>query len=971
MANLREYEMLFKLNAQLGSSYNSSFKSAQQAVVSMQKEIDSLNKVQSSISAYEKQQSSIEATRKKLEILKQQYNNIQKEIKETGEFSSALQNKLLAKQQQIDKTSASIVAQSNKLDQLGNALREAGVDTEALRSEEAKLESQITDLKHKQEQAAESAQKFGATASNAMNTVGQALISSGILYGLKQIYDQFAEIAEASMDYQSALTGVAKTTDLSSSELAALSEEVKNLSTEIPVVPTELLEIAEAAGQLGIAQDYILDFSEVMANLGVATNMTSDQAATDLAKFANVVKMSADDYERLGSTIVDLGNKGASTESEIVSMATRLASTGSLIGLSEAEIMAVASSLSSLGIEAEAGGSAISKLLKEFEVMVETNSPALKDFAKVAGMSAKEFSTAWGENSVEALGKFIDGLGKIDAEGGSAVATLEDLDIKEIRMSNAVLALASSNGILTDNLKIANTAWDENTALAKEAERRYEDTRSKLTMMQNAFTNLKVAIGDNYNPALAELYELNTQVLGGVTDFVEANPAAVKGLTTTAAALGSVIAALTAYAAISKIAAAATALMTAAIPGVNVIMAVSAGVAVLAGGLVALNEASKTEADEVRHLTAASREEYAELQKLSAEHDRAAELYGENSKQAKELRWQIEDLTEQYESGKQTVEDFVSQMNEAVESCAELRESHEAAIDEIDKQEYNTMLLIDKLAELASQNDQTAESHEAMKAIIDDLNERLPELSLNYDDIIGKGPQVVDSIKEIAKAEAEKKRYEQSYNDYVDLLIAEEEASKNVKEAEKALTKEKERATEANKKYYDTLAETSRYDMSGTSGISMMFSDEAKEADAAKEAVKEYEAALKSAKKELAEIKKSQSDIDTIFSEYSTKGSGKTVVDGSHAAGLSYVPFDGYIAELHQGERVLTAQEAKMSGNGTGSILVKPVFNIDSATAANTDSLRSALTEATANIKDMVIDAIETYNADKSRRAYT
>ena len=33
------------------------------------------------------------------------------------------------------------------------------------------------------------------------------------------------------------------------------------------------------------------------------------------------------------------------------------------------------------------------------------------------------------------------------------------------------------------------------------------------------------------------------------------------------------------------------------------------------------------------------------------------------------------------------------------------------------------------------------------------------------------------------------------------------------------------------------------------------------------------------------------------------------VVDGTHKTGLDYVPFDGYIAELHKGERVLTAEE--------------------------------------------------------------
>lgn len=966
MASRREYEMLFQLNAQLGNSYNSSFKNAQTTVVSMQKEIEALNKVQSQITAYDKQQSAIEATRKRLELLKVQYDNIQKEINETGTFSAALQNKLLAKQQQIDKTSNSIVQQTDKLNKMGHALREAGVDTEALRNEEARLEGQLGELKHKQEQAAESAHKFGTTATNAMYVVGHALISAGILYGLKQIYDGFADTAKASMVFQSAMTGVAKTTDLTDKELAAMAKEIKQLSTDIPVVPTELARIAEAAGQLGIAQDSLMDFSEVMANLGVATNLTSDQAATSLAKFANVVKMSANDYERLGSTIVDLGNKSASTESEIVEMATRLASTGSLIGLSEPEIMAVSTSLSSLGIEAEAGGSAISKLLKEFEVMVATGAPGLADFAKVAGMSAKEFAGAWGENSVEALSKFIDGLGRIDSQGGSTVATLEKLGITEIRMSNAVLALASSGGILTDNLRTANKAWEENTALAAEAERRYADTQSKLTMMQNAYNNLKVAVGDNYNPALAELYELNTNVLVTVADFVEANPAVVKGVTTTAAALGSVIAALTAYTAISRVAAAATTLIAASIPGVNVIMGMSVAVAALAGAVVALGEASKTKADEVRKLTAVSRDQYKQLQELSAEHERAIELYGENSEQAKQLRWRMEDLTEEYESGKQTVEEFVSQLDAAVESSAELRKSHSEAIDEIDKQEYHTMILIDKLAELAAQNDNTTESHEAMKAIIEDLNEKLPELSLNYDDVIAKGPEVIESLKEMAQAQADRQRYEGSYDRYVELLMSEADIAKKVEQAEKDLADERERAAAANKKYLDMFTEISQYDVTGVDIFGTVFSEEKKEADAATEAVKNYEAALAEAKKELEEIKKQQGEVDTIFNEYARKGSG--TVDGSHASGLSYVPYDGYVAELHRGEQVLTAAEARSSGGESLAINLNPVYNISGT--GSTNELMAALNEQNRNLRELILDTLEEAGIDAERRRY-
>ena len=166
MASRKEYEMLFRLNAQLGGSYSSTFKSAQREIVAMQKEIDSLSKTQSDISAYQKQQSAVEATRQKLSVL-QQYDNIQKEISETGEYSADLQNKLLAKQLQIDKTSSSLEGATQKLNQMEAALKEAGVDTADLGKKSADLGSKIDELKQKQEGAADSADGFENKASQA------------------------------------------------------------------------------------------------------------------------------------------------------------------------------------------------------------------------------------------------------------------------------------------------------------------------------------------------------------------------------------------------------------------------------------------------------------------------------------------------------------------------------------------------------------------------------------------------------------------------------------------------------------------------------------------------------------------------------------------------------------------------------------------------------------------------------------
>ena len=608
MSSRKEYEMLFQLNAQLGGNYSKTFKAAQQELASMQKEIQALSKTQADISAYQKQQTAVEATRKRLEMLRQQYDNIQREMEETGNDSADMKNKLLAKQLQIDKTSASLEKQTAKLNELSSALEEAGVNTDDLTHSSEQLSGKIDNLKKKQGEAADKAMTFGDKAGEAFNQVHEAIVAAGIAVALKEIYEYFASCAQASMDFESAITGVAKTTDLTDEELAAMSDSIKAMSTEIPATTEEIAAVAEAAGQLGIQKDVLLDFTEIMTMLGTATNMTADEAATALARFANITGMATDNYGRLGSVIVDLGNNFATTESEIVAMGTRLASAGKLAGLTEPEIMALAAAMSSVGIEAEAGGTAMTQTLNAIEKAVAKGGDDLAEFARIAGMSSEEFSSAWKNDAMSALTSFIGGLGKLDEQGESTVLVLEDLGLTGIRQSNMLKSLGLAADQMTGAVNTANTAWQQNTALTNEANKRYATAQSRLTMMQNAYNNLKVAIGDAYTPALSEAYGVGTKVLNEITKFVQANPGVVDAITGLATALGAAAVAAAAFALKAKLAAAAAAFLTTVTPGVNVIMGVAAAVGVVTAGIVALASSAANDAvPSVKELTEAAR----------------------------------------------------------------------------------------------------------------------------------------------------------------------------------------------------------------------------------------------------------------------------------------------------------------------------------------------------------------------------
>jgi hypothetical protein len=360
----------------------------------MQREIDAFNKTQGDITAFQKQQGAIEATGKKLEVLRQQLDNIQREKKETGTFSSDLENKLLATQHQIDMTSVSLERQTEKLNRLKSALAEAGINTEELTKESARLGEQIDELKQSQEAAADEAAKFGNSTRAAFDAVGSAIVAAGVVKALGEIYEYFSECADAAMEFETAMTGVAKTTDLTNEEFAAMSKALSEMSTEIPATTTELAAIAETAGQLGIAKESLTSFTEIMAMLGTATNMTSDEAATMLAQFASITGMDPAAYSNLGSAIVALGNNYATTEKNIADMSQSIAAAGAIAGMSEADIAGISAAVTSLGVNVQAGGTSMMKLISDINSAVSSGE-GLADWARTAGVSADEFARAW------------------------------------------------------------------------------------------------------------------------------------------------------------------------------------------------------------------------------------------------------------------------------------------------------------------------------------------------------------------------------------------------------------------------------------------------------------------------------------------------------------------------------------------------------------------------------------------------
>lgn len=304
-------------------------------------------------------------------------------------------------------------------------------------------------------------------------------------------------------DFETAFVGVEKTVDATTEQLAQLRRGFQDLSTEIPVAATELLGIGEAAGQLGIKTENILSFTETIAQLSVTTNLSTEEAASSLAKFANITGLSQTKFSNLGSSIVALGNSMATTERDIVSMATRLAGAGSTIGLTESEILALAASLSSVGLESEAGGTAFSKLFLEMQTAVATSGKELEAFARVSGKTTEEFSGQFRTNAVGAIRDLLKSLEQLAPE--DRVLALQKIGVEGTRMTDAMLRASGAVDLLDTALKTSDKAFEENVALSKEAETAFKAFGAQVVILKN---EVKRLMGDAFvavRPILIEI----------------------------------------------------------------------------------------------------------------------------------------------------------------------------------------------------------------------------------------------------------------------------------------------------------------------------------------------------------------------------------------------------------------------------------------------------------------------------------
>lgn len=563
----KEYSMLFALNGQLQSGFTQSFTKASATVRDMQKDIAELNSQQSQISAYERQQAAIQKTEDKLQLLKKQYDNIQTELEETGGKSSDLQNKLLSKQAQIDKTSDSLNKQTAELNKMGDAMSEAGIDVNNLKNEQERLAKETGELKLKQEQAAEEAQKMGDSTVDAINAAANALTATGIVTGFKELVKAYGACFEVSGDFQSAMSQVAATMGTTSGSVTELSDNAKEMGATTSFTAVQAADGLNILAMAGLNADEQIAGLPTVLDLAAAGGMDMAQSA---GYITTTVKGFSDSMDN-ATYYADLMAKGATLANTNVSqLGEALATSGATAASYSQKADSVTLSLLRLADQGEVGsaaGTMLNRAMADLYTPTEEASEALDDL----GVSAYD-STGKAKDFNDLVAELKDSLTGYTEEQKNAY-------LNTIFTTNGLQAFNKMTVSTTDKVnQFKDGLAKASGSTAQQAQTQLDNMNGAYTIMQSAVEGVQISMGELWQDEMTNVYKVAGDILTQVNEFIKSNPTLMKAITGSTAALATLTAGIVAFKAANAAATAASGLLGLSLGGLP-LLGVAAGIA--------------------------------------------------------------------------------------------------------------------------------------------------------------------------------------------------------------------------------------------------------------------------------------------------------------------------------------------------------------------------------------------------------
>lgn len=641
-----------------------------------------------------------------------------------------------------------------------------------------KASDEVEKFGDKSEETGKQSEESSKKSRDGIKELQGVLASAGIAATLNEIKNGFFDCSEAAAQFETSTAMVATIADTSQKSLSSISKEVRSYSNETGEAASDMAEATYQAISASINTADAAAFAGTATKLAVGGFTSATTAVDVLTTAINAYGLAASDATQLSDYLITTQNLGKTSVDQLAQSVGKVIPLASAYNVQMDNLSSAYAVLTANGIATAESGTYLKSMLNE---LGDTGSDVSEVLLNSTGKTfAQLMEQGYSLGDVMAmLGDAVDG----DSTAFNALWSSTEAGIGALSLFNA--GADKYNSVL-DSMRTSAGATEK-------AYSTMADTTDKSKQrMENSFNNLKISVGDVLNPALTQVYEGFTSVFAGMSDFVDEHPAVVAAISAIAVGVGGFTGALAAYNIATTAAKFVTEAFTATLAA-NPFVLAAAGIVAVTAAAVTLTGVLITQSDEYEGMTATCRDQYDELQNLNDQYNAACEQYGENSEAANSLRYQLDQLNDEFEANRQTVKEFVAECDGLVESHNKVMDAYNSSTSSIKEQELGTLALTQRLGELASQNSQTAASYTEMKAIIDQLNADVPGLGLTYDGVTESVDATVEAIKKAAKAQADSEYKAEQQQTYVDLLKEQSSLEQQIAEAEANLDAERQR----------------------------------------------------------------------------------------------------------------------------------------------------------------------------------
>lgn len=641
-----------------------------------------------------------------------------------------------------------------------------------------KASEEVEKFGDKSEESGKQSEESSKKSRDGIKELQGVLVSAGIAATLNEIKNGFFDCSEAAAQFETSTAMVATIADTSQKSLSSISKEVRSYSNETGEAASDMAEATYQAISASVNTADAAAFAGTATKLAVGGFTSATTAVDVLTTAINAYGLAASDATQLSDYLITTQNLGKTSVDQLAQSVGKVIPLASAYNVQMDNLSSAYAVLTANGIATAESGTYLKSMLNE---LGDTGSDVSEVLLNSTGKTfAQLMEQGYSLGDVMAmLGDAVDG----DSTAFNALWSSTEAGIGALSLFNA--GADKYNSVL-DSMRTSAGATEK-------AYSTMADTTDKSKQrMENSFNNLKISVGDVLNPALTQVYEGFTNVFAGMSDFVDEHPAVVAAISAIAVGVGGFTGALAAYNLATTAAKFVTEAFTATLAANPYVLA-AAGIVAVTAAAVTLTGVLITQSDEYEGMTATCRDQYDELQRLNDQYNAACEQYGENSEAANSLRYQLDQLNDEFEANRQTVKEFVAECDGLVESHNKVMDAYNSSTSSIKDQELGTLALTQRLGELASQNSQTTASYTEMKAIIDQLNADVPGLGLTYDGVTESVDATVEAIKKAAKAQADSEYKAEQQQTYVDLLKEQSSLEQQIAEAEANLDAERQR----------------------------------------------------------------------------------------------------------------------------------------------------------------------------------